>query len=65
MLKIIGLDEYILTTLMRDMVGHDRNPSGYLVYLHLACECELMSSTSVRASHRQIAENTGLSKSAA
>jgi len=49
---------------MRDMVGHDRNPSGYLVYLHLACECELQGAPFVRASHQTIAEGTGLSKSA-
>jgi len=62
--KTIALDDYALTALMRDMVGHDRNPSGYLVYLHLACECELQGAPFVRASHQTIAEGTGLSKSA-
>ena len=49
---------------MRDVVGHDRNPSGYLVYLHLAAECELQGAACVSASHQTIAEGTGLSKSA-
>ncbi len=62
--KAIALDEYVVAALMRDMVGHDRNPSGFLVYLYLFCECELHGITSVRASHQTIAEATGLSKSA-
>jgi len=62
--KTIALDEYVVAALMRDMVGHDRNPSGFLVYLYLFCECELRGITSVRASHQGIAEATGLSKSA-
>jgi response regulator of citrate/malate metabolism len=49
---------------MRDMVGHDRNPSGFLVYLHLFCECEMQGAPAVRESHQTIAEATGLSKSA-
>lgn len=31
----VAVDAYILETLMRDLVGHDRKPSAYLVYLHL------------------------------
>ena len=26
---------YVLDTLMADLVGHDRQPSAFLVYLHL------------------------------
>jgi hypothetical protein len=63
-IKTVALDEYAVTTLMRDIVGHDRNPSAYLVYLHLACEREIQSVPLVRASHQTIAEGTGLSKSA-
>jgi hypothetical protein len=62
--KTIALDEYVPVALMRDVVGHDRNPSAFLVYLRLFCECELQGATSVRASHQTIAEATGLSKSA-
>ena len=45
---------------MRDLVSHDRSPSGFLVYLHLYGE----STRTVRASYQTIAEGTGLSKSA-
>lgn len=64
MIRTIALDEYVATALMRDMVGHDRNPSGFLVYLHLFCECEMQGVLSVRASLQTVAEATGLSKSA-
>ena len=32
------LDDYITDTLMRDLVGHDRKPVSFLVYLWLAAE---------------------------
>jgi hypothetical protein len=35
---MIKLDEYVLDSLMRDLVGHDRRPVSYLVYLWLAAE---------------------------
>ena len=58
--KPIAIDEYILTVLMRDLVEHDRSPSGFLVYLHLFG----LRMRTVRASYQAIAEATGLSKSA-
>ena len=30
------LDAYIIDTLMPDLVGHDRQPSAFIVYLYLA-----------------------------
>lgn len=60
----IAVDEYVITVLMRDLVGHDRMPSAFLVYLHLWGESERQSKLSVRASHQMMAESTGLSKSA-
>ncbi|MDP8982349.1 MAG: helix-turn-helix domain-containing protein [Acidobacteriota bacterium] len=60
----IAVDEYVITVLMRDLVGHDRMPSAFLVYLHLWGESERLSKLSVRASHQMMAESTGLSKSA-
>ena len=35
---MVKLDEYVLDSLMRDLVGHDRRPVSYLVYLSLAAE---------------------------
>jgi Helix-turn-helix domain len=58
------LDPYIVDVLMRDLTGHDRQPSAFLVYLFLWRQTIGTGARSVRASHRTIAEATGLSKSA-
>jgi DNA-binding MarR family transcriptional regulator len=62
--KLIAVDEYVFTVLMRDLVEHDRSPSGYLVYLHLMSESKRLRQSKLRASYQSIAEATGLSKSA-
>jgi hypothetical protein len=58
------VDNYVLDVLMRDIVGHDRHPAAYLVYLHLYCRAVRTKWKPVAASLRAIAEATGLSKSA-
>ena len=63
-IKHIEFDEYITTVLMRDLVGHDRAPSAFLVYLHLWSESDRQTKAFVRCSHQMMAEATGLSKSA-
>jgi DNA-binding GntR family transcriptional regulator len=60
----IAIDEYVLDTLMRDLVAHDRKPSAFLVYLHLYRKTIGEARPSVHQSHQQIADATGLSKSA-
>ena len=62
---IIQVDDYVLDVLMRDLVGHDKHPAAFLVYLHLYGLAARDHWRPVRASFRQIAETTGLSKSAA
>ena len=50
-------DPYVFDTLMRDLVGHDRRPAAFLVYVALAAH------GGWRAwSHVQLAEHTGLAK---
>ena len=49
---------------MRDLSGHDRSPSAFLVYLFFWARTVGANRRSARASLRQIAEGTGLSKSA-
>jgi DNA-binding transcriptional ArsR family regulator len=60
----IALDGYVLDVLMRDLVGHDKKPSAFIVYLYLAVRVERDMSHSVAASYGTIASATGLSKSA-
>ena len=60
----ISLDTYVLDVLMRDLVGHDRSPSAYVVYLFLWSRTQGARAKSVRVSHKAIADDTGISKSA-
>jgi transcription initiation factor IIE alpha subunit len=59
-----ALDPYLVDVLMRDLTGHDRRPSAFLVYLFLWHRTVGQGVKSVEVSHRAIAEATGLSKSA-
>jgi DNA-binding GntR family transcriptional regulator len=61
-LPMVGVDAYVFDTLMHDLIGHDRAPSAFVVYLHLWRHTLAMDSPSVRMSLRDIAEGTGLSK---
>ena len=56
------VDTYILETLMPDLVGHDRSPSAFLVYLFLWHQASRSAGWRVELSHRAIADGTGLSK---
>jgi DNA-binding transcriptional MocR family regulator len=62
--ETIPVDDYVLDVLMRDVVGHDRQPAAYLVYLHLYGQAARAKWKPVAASLRSLAEETGLSKSA-
>lgn len=57
-------DPYLIESLMPDLVGHDRQPSAFLVYLHLAHRAAQGRGRGVAASLQAIAADTGLSKSA-
>jgi hypothetical protein len=61
---MVKLDDYILDSLMRDLVGHDRRPVSYLVYLWLAAE-QQRQKKAVRISYGDLAESVGVSKSSA
>ncbi len=58
------VDAYVLETLMPDLVGHDRAPSAFLVYLHLWHLTAGARERQAARSLAQLAEDTGLSKSA-
>jgi DNA-binding MarR family transcriptional regulator len=59
-----SIDRYMVDTLMPDLVGHDRQPSAFLVYLYLWCRSGGRRRKQVTASLQEIALDTGLSKSA-
>jgi hypothetical protein len=62
--QTIPIDDYVLDVLMRDIVGHDQQPSAFLVYLYLSGRAARQDWRPVRASLRILADETGLSKSA-
>jgi len=59
-----ALDDYVTDVLMRDLVGHDRRPVSFLVYLWLAAE-ERRRNCVVQISYQELAESIGVSKSSA
>jgi hypothetical protein len=61
---MLSLDDYIVDVLMRDLVGHDRRPVSFLVYLWLASE-QQRRADAVQVSYREVGESIGVSKSSA
>ncbi|HLV94027.1 MAG TPA: hypothetical protein VKS44_02460 [Candidatus Acidoferrales bacterium] len=60
----VEIDSYVVDVLMRDLVGHDKKPSAFIVYLYLAVRVEREMTHGVEASLSRIASATGLSKTA-
>jgi DNA-binding MarR family transcriptional regulator len=58
------LPAYLTDVLMRDLVGHDRAPSAFLVYLWLWRMSRGEGRERIGASLQTLASRTGLSKSA-
>lgn len=58
------LDAYVLDVLMPDLVGHDRRPAAFIVYLYLLRQAARLQRDAVAVSLQAIATETGLSKSA-
>ncbi|MBL8113105.1 MAG: helix-turn-helix domain-containing protein [Acidobacteria bacterium] len=56
------IDPYVVETLLPDLVGHDKSPSAFLVYLFLSSRSTPRKPVSF--SHQAMALETGLSKSA-
>jgi Mn-dependent DtxR family transcriptional regulator len=59
-----NVDDYVTDVLMRDLVGHDKRPVSFLVYLWVAAEQQRRNSP-VKISYQELAESIGVSKSSA
>ena len=59
----ICIDEYVVDVLLPDLVGHDRAPTAFLVYLALWAALYRSEERRVAISLSQLSESTGLSKS--
>jgi hypothetical protein len=55
----IPVDRYVVETLLPDLVGHDRSPAAFLVYLVILAEA---GDGRAALSHAQLAERSGLSR---
>src|SRR5690242_523244 len=58
------VDAYVIDSLMPDLVGHDRKPSAFIVFLFLWRRTLGVGRPSVNVSLQMIADGTGLSKGA-
>jgi hypothetical protein len=58
----VSVDPYVIDSLMPDLVGHDRQPSAFIVYLYLWRRSRGGATRTV-ASYQMMADGTGLSKS--
>jgi hypothetical protein len=60
----LSFDSYIVDVLMRDLIEHEKQPSAFVVYLYM-WRLTLAAGQRTRSlSYRDMAEGTGLSKSA-
>jgi hypothetical protein len=64
MMTSIGVDAYVVDTLMADLIGHDRLPSAFCVYLLLWRHTHGIGAPTVQLSLYDLASGTGLSKRA-
>jgi hypothetical protein len=63
-MRRVPVDQYVLDTLMPDLVGHDRQPSALVVYLALWRRTIGEDTAAVQLSLSDLAVATGLSKRA-
>lgn len=59
------IDDYVCDVLLRDLVGRDRQPTSFLVYLYLSYEIGRSRRERVQVSYQTLADAIGISKSAA
>jgi hypothetical protein len=59
------IDDYVVDVLMRDLVGHDRQPTSFLIYLWFTLEASRSRRERIQVSYQTLADLAGVSKSAA
>jgi DNA-binding transcriptional ArsR family regulator len=60
----IAIDDYVVDVLLPDLVGHDKSPAAFLVYISLWVLLFRSERRSVKVSLQDLSSRTGLSKSA-
>jgi len=59
----VSIDDYVLDVLLPDLVGHDRSPAAFLIYLVLWTQLFRSEERSTAVSLQKLSELSGLSKS--
>jgi Helix-turn-helix domain len=62
--KTLELDAYLVEVLLPDLVGHDKRPSAFVLYLWLWAVTRGVGRDAAFFSYQVITDRTGLSKSA-
>jgi hypothetical protein len=62
-MSTLALDPYVVDVLLPDLVGHDRSPAAFLVYIYLWRAAGTKGR--VQVSYATMAADTGLSKAGA
>jgi DNA-binding transcriptional ArsR family regulator len=60
----LTFDGYIIDTLMRDLISHERKPSAFVLFLYMWARTSGMRQRKLTVSLHELADGTGLSKSA-
>jgi DNA-binding MarR family transcriptional regulator len=60
----VEIDDYVLDVLLPDLAGHDHSPAAFLTYRVLWTRLYRSDARSIAVSLQQLAELSGLSKSA-
>lgn len=61
-MSLTTFDPYVLDVLMPDLVGHERSPSAFLIYVYLSHRIEAAGGRAVQLSYATMALDTGLSR---
>ena len=60
----ISLDPYVIDVLLPDLVGHDKRPAAFVIYLWLWAMTRGVDRPTAFLSYQTLTDRTGLSKSA-
>jgi Helix-turn-helix domain len=59
---VVTLDRYVVDVLLPDLVGHDKRPAAYVLYVWLWANTRGAGRKSAFFSYQSIVDRTGLSK---
>jgi hypothetical protein len=60
----LSMDPYVIDVLLPDLVGHDKRPAAYVLYVWLWAMTRSLGRRSAFFSYQTLTDRTGLSKSA-